>query len=145
MGRTPIVKDRNMARTYTKKKTTAPLLTVRKLERLLRGQTKEILGAVDEQLGDFRIEMRGDMDTRFSEMRGEMDTRFSEVNTRFAVLEKRIEARFDLFDKKLDDLVTTLDAFMKRMITIEDEFVVLRHRVAKIEAALKDKFDLEIN
>jgi len=142
-------------------------ITLKSIETLLGQQTKVILVAVDEKLArtDKKIEVidkRMDgLDKKIEVIDKRMDgldKRMDGLDKRIEVLDKRMDGfdrRMDGLDKKIDrvhddllaeirNLAITLEHFLKRLMDFEDEFVVVKARLGKIERILEEKLGVRV-
>ena len=135
-------------------------ITLKSIETLLGQQTKVILVAVDEKLArtDKKIEV---IDKRMDGLDKKIeviDKRMDGLDKRIEVLDKRMDGfdrRMDGLDKKIDrvhddllaeirNLAITLEHFLKRLMDFEDEFVVVKARLGKIERILEEKLGVRV-
>ncbi|PIW75786.1 MAG: hypothetical protein CO002_00190 [Candidatus Portnoybacteria bacterium CG_4_8_14_3_um_filter_44_10] len=87
-----------------------------------------------------------------------LDKRMDGLDKRIEVLDKRMDGfdrRMDGLDKKIDrvhddllaeirNLAITLEHFLKRLMDFEDEFVVVKARLGKIERILEEKLGVRV-
>jgi chromosome segregation ATPase len=76
------------------------------------------------------------------------DNRFQKVEYKIDSLDDRmaaIEKRMDLFEKSMDELRNTLDKFLKRLMDFNDEFKIVKARLAKVEKILREKLGVAID
>lgn len=91
----------------------------KEIKELLFEQTTVILNAVDEKLNIFK----------------------ADINTKF----EKMDGRLNKIEEAIRELTLTLDEFMKRVINQDEEIVLLRAKVDKITAFIKEKFGVEIS
>jgi len=87
-----------------------------------------------------------------------LDKRMDGLDKRIEVLDKRMDGfdrRMDGLDKKIDrvhddllaeirNLAITPEHFLKRLMDFEDEFVVVKARLGKIERILEEKLGVRV-
>ncbi|MDD2730804.1 MAG: hypothetical protein PHW33_01625 [Candidatus Portnoybacteria bacterium] len=70
-----------------------------------------------------------------------MDRKFQQVDFRF----QQVNKRMDRLENSLNELKNTLDKFLKRLMDFDDEFKIVKARLARVEKILHDKLGVAID
>lgn len=102
---------------------------IKEMEKLMSQQTGLILDVVDGRFNK--------TDQKFNKI----DKRFDEVDQRF----NKLEARIDKVEEAISELRNTLDRFLKQLTDFNDEFIIVKARLAKVEKILEEKLGIVID
>lgn len=115
------------------------IVSKKEIERLLNGQTKTILNAVDFKLG------RTDKKLEKIELRlGKLEMRLAGLEARMGEVEIGLGKMETELNKKFDRLVTTLDRFLKRMSDLDDEFTMMKADINRLKVIIKEKLGVSV-
>ncbi|MDO9231359.1 MAG: hypothetical protein Q7U36_02640 [bacterium] len=113
------------------------------------------VGYLDQKIDQVMLANKNQLDQKIDQVMSAVakgfagnDERFNRLEGRVAGLEIAVgEMREDIKDLKegFNRLMNTLDGMVKKQEAVEQEFVIMKKRMEKIEKILKEKLGVEIS